>query len=58
MDPNSLSRCSFTLTFGDGSAAMLQFSSAGSASLEMRVSLDGESRFIPGEPGTTWRVRG
>jgi hypothetical protein len=58
MDPNSLSRCSFSLTFGDGAQAVLQSSCAGSASFEMRVRLDGVSRFFPGEHGTTWRAKG
>jgi hypothetical protein len=58
MDPNPLELYSFTLTFGGGSEAVLWVSSADSASLDMRVGLDGVFRFFPGERGTTWRARG
>ena len=58
MEPNPLSLYSFTLTFGDGAEAVLQFSSAGSASFEMQIGLDGVFRFFPGERGTTWRAKG
>ena len=40
MEPNPLELYSFTLTFGDGSEAMLQFSSAGSAILDLAIGLD------------------
>jgi len=58
MEPNPFELYSFTLTFGDGPEATLQFSSAGSASLDMTVGLDGVFRFFPGERGTTWRAKG
>jgi CubicO group peptidase (beta-lactamase class C family) len=58
MEPNPLELYSFTLTFGDGPEAVLEFSSAGSASLDMAIGLDGVFRFFPGERGTTWRAKG
>lgn len=58
MEPNLLELSWFTLTFGSGPVATLQFSSAGSASLEIPIGLDGVFRFFPAERGTTWRARG